>query len=429
MRVRNADSTVRESMLRAHIHTLGAYRGRLRDASRDVGYTTPAAALAAPFDTQHINEARAIAGTFGPTVRTVILVGIGGSDLGTRAVYDALQGYAERKLGVTEKQLICFDTVEPATLSRCTELFETHASPEELVLVVISKSGGTVETMTNASVLFEALEKKFGHESAVRRTLYIGDNNERFQSITSQGVRCVSIPSAIGGRYSVFTMVGLVPLALLGIDVEAFCEGAQRAIRVSCGEGGPAEVLAAQLFESYTTGYTIHELVLFHPELETMGKWYRQLLAESLGKERGDATRVGIMPSIFVGSTDLHSMGQLVFGGPKNRFTTFVASPSAWTITQALPTSSPFMLPMIERKNPGDVIRAIYEGVQVAYRKNNLPFCITEVETISPRELGAWMALHMAVVLYTAELLGVNAFDQPAVEEYKNETRRILAGA
>jgi glucose-6-phosphate isomerase len=235
------------------------------------------------------------------------------------------------------------------------------------------------------------------------------------------------MPTHIGGRYSVFTSVGLVPLALLGVDVRAFCEGAQRAITASVEQGvGPAATLAALLFESYTTGYTMHELVVFHPELETLGKWYRQLLAESLGKERSDGTRIGIMPSIFIGSTDLHSMGQLVFGGPRNRLTEFVAVPSAWSSAQDLIEDSPFMLPLLKNKHPADAVRAIYEGVRTAYRTHTLPSVSIELESVSPRELGAWMALHMAVILYTAELFGVNAFDQPAVEDYKNETRKIL---
>jgi len=428
MRIRNADTNVRESILQAHIQTLKGYRATLREASNDTTYASPATALAAPSDTHHIDEALAIATEFGPSVQTVLLVGIGGSDLGTRAVYDALKGHAERRVTMDGKKLVCFDTLEPLALSRCAELFETHTSPEEVVLVIISKSGGTVETIANANVLFAAFEKRFGREAATRRTLYIGDDNDRFHGIAGQGVRCVAMPSAVGGRYSVFTVVGLVPLALLGIDIRAFCEGAQRAVRASSEEGGPAEALAALLFESYTTGCSVHELVMFHPELETMGKWYRQLLAESLGKERGDTTHIGIMPSVFVGSTDLHSMGQLVFGGPRNRFTTFVAAPSVWTDAQELHVDSPFMLPMLEQKHPGNIIRAIYEGVQTAYRKNKLPFCTTELEAITPREIGAWMALHMAAVMYTAELLGVNAFDQPAVEEYKDETRRILTG-
>jgi glucose-6-phosphate isomerase len=218
-----------------------------------------------------------------------------------------------------------------------------------------------------------------------------------------------------------------VPLALLGVDVRAFCEGAQRAITASVEQGvGPAATLAALLFESYTTGYTMHELVLFHPELETLGKWYRQLLAESLGKERGDGTRVGIMPSIFIGSTDLHSMGQLVFGGPRNRLTEFVAVPSVWHTTHELTENSPFTLPLLKNKHPADAVRAIYEGVRNAYRTHTLPSVSVELESLSARELGAWMALHMAMVMYAAELFGVNAFNQPAVEDYKNETRRIL---
>jgi len=97
-----------------------------------------------------------------------------------------------------------------------------------------------------------------------------------------------------------------------------------------------------------------------------------------------------------------------------------------WQKTSELTEDSPFMLSLLKNKHPADAVRAIYEGVRTAYRTHALPSISVELDSVSPRELGAWMALHMVVVMYTAELFGVNAFDQPAVEDYKNETRRIL---
>jgi glucose-6-phosphate isomerase len=427
MRIQTADSRASDGIIKAHTQSLHTCRDTLKKACADREYTTPASALATPFDTTSIESALACAQEYGAHLKTVILVGIGGSDLGTRAVYDALWGYEDRRTMRHAPRLVCFDTIEPETLTRCNEIIESHNTPEEIVLVIISKSGSTVETVVNANVLYDVLGQKFGTEAAARRTLYIGDKNTHSDALATRGIRCIPMPTHIGGRYSVFTSVGLVPMALLGVDIRAFCEGARRAITASVEQDvGPAATLAALLFESYTIGYTTHELVLFHPEFETMGKWYRQLLAESLGKERSDGTRVGIMPSIFIGSTDLHSMGQLVFGGPRNRLTEFVAVPSVWKKSSELAENSPFTLSFLKNKHPADAVRAIYEGVRTAYRTHALPYVSVELESISPRELGAWMALHMTVVMYTAELFGINAFDQPAVETYKNETRRIL---
>ena len=165
---------------------------------------------------------------------------------------------------------------------------------------------------------------------------------------------------------------------------------------------------------------------MWNPELETLGKWYSQLLAESIGKERDDGTKVGFTPTVALGSTDLHSIGQLIFGGRNDRYTTFVSAPSAWNAGSAFSSDSPFVLPIFEGKEDGVVTRALYEGVRTAYITNELPFVTIELENISERELGAFMALQMTTVLYLAQLFDVNAFDQPSVEKYKSEVRRLL---
>jgi len=309
------------------------------------------------------------------------------------------------------------------------ELLSEHSAPEEVVLVVISKSGATAETIANANVLFQEMVQRFGDVAAAARTIVISDSDAPLASeVLKHSIRHVAMPKHIGGRFSVFTAVGLVPLALLGVDIRSLCEGATRATQAATPEqgAGPAAMLAALLFEQYLNGLNIHEMFMFHPELETMGKWYRQLLAESIGKERADGTRVGITPTVAIGSTDLHSLGQLVLGGPKNRFTTFVAAPEEWTHTPRCTEGSPFTLSMLAGKEVGAVMQSIYGGVQTAYRNQSIPFVAVELSGITPGELGAFMGLQMATVMYLGKLFDVNTFDQPAVETYKSEARRLL---
>jgi glucose-6-phosphate isomerase len=310
------------------------------------------------------------------------------------------------------------------------EVIRDHTDPTEIVLVVVSKSGTTSETIANANVLFSLMTERFGVEAARRQTIIISDADAPLaHTALQQGMVHFAIPKKIGGRYSVFTAVGLVPLALLGVDIRRFCEGGVAGARAAAPDTGAssAAVLAAVLYEAYIADIRLHELFLWHPELETLGKWYRQLLAESLGKERGDGMKVGIMPTVALGSVDLHSLGQLVFGGPKDRVTTFVAAPSCWRDTAVLSADPTFMTDMLQEKRVGDVMQAIYSGVVATYREHGLPYLEIELESINERELGAFMAVHMASVMCLAQILTVNAFDQPDVEYYKSETRRILA--
>ncbi|MBP9759813.1 MAG: hypothetical protein KBD24_00400 [Candidatus Pacebacteria bacterium] len=420
---------VTDNMVRGHVAVLANYAKILQGARDDCSYSSPESALAAPSDGAVIEQILAYVEPFRKDLKTVLLVGIGGSDLGTRAVYDALYGHVHAYKDTHTPRLLSFATIEPGVLASMREVLATHVSPHEVVLVVISKSGTTSETIANANILWSLMRERFG-DTARRQIMVISDADAPLATHAIQeGIRHFHLPKNIGGRYSVFTSVGLVPLALLGVDIRAFCEGGVAGARaVAPAEGvSSAMVLAGLLYEAYLMDFRIHEFFMWHPELETLGKWYRQLLAESIGKERYDGTRVGITPTVALGSTDLHSLGQLVFGGPKTRITTFVAVPSLWEDTVPLVDDPVFMTDMLKGKKVGEVMQAIYKGVCATYTKHNLPYMRIELEAITARELGAFMTIHMASVMYLAQLLDVNAFDQPDVEAYKNETRKLLS--
>lgn len=431
MRISTEHAGVQNAHVGSHLASLAPYVADLRLASHDYAYASPESALATPSDTAVLEQVVALTAPLQQKVKTVLLVGIGGSDLGTRAVCDAVLGHT-RAYGAhsDDVQLLSFSTVEPATLRAFERVLQQHVDPQEVVLVVISKSGNTVETIANANILFAQMCGKFGAEAAAQQTVVIsGDDTPLATRAKEFGMHHLSLPKKVGGRFSVCTAVGLVPLALVGIDIRAFCAGASAGVHASVSENGvsSATVLASLLYESYGMGLDIHQIFLWHPELETLGKWYRQLLAESIGKEAYNGRRVGITPTVALGSIDLHSVGQLVFGGPRKRFTTFVAVPSAWVETQAFEDTSPFVMDMLQGKKAGDVMQAVYRGVMQSYVGHALPFAAIELESINARELGAFMGLHMASVMYLARLLQVNAFDQPNVESYKEETRKLLA--
>ncbi len=226
--------------------------------------------------------------------------------------------------------------------------------------------------------------------------------------------------------------VGLFPLAKAGINVTALVDGARK-MRDRCLSSdiqeNPAMMSAAILFAHYHAGRMINDNFIFHSELESLGKWYRQLLGESIGKEHdrdGKVVRIGITPTVSIGSTDLHSVGQLYLGGPKDKLTTFISAEygkRGSTITQEVFAG---VGEGIAGKKPADVAEAILKGVKIAYEKKGLPFMEILLSDITPASLGAFMQFKMMEMMYLGKLFNVNPFDQPNVESYKIETKNIL---
>lgn len=175
---------------------------------------------------------------------------------------------------------------------------------------------------------------------------------------------------------------------------------------------------------------TIHDLFVFSVQLESLGKWYRQLVGESLGKEfdtDGNKVHVGITPTVSVGSIDLHSVGQLYLGGPYDKFISFL-SIDEHKPTISVPKLAQFdeLVANIQGKPLASIMQAILHGVKAAYKKSERPFCSFIWPTLSPYYLGQFMQLSLLEIVYLGNLLNVNPFDQPNVEQYKDETRKVL---
>ena len=247
------------------------------------------------------------------------------------------------------------------------------------------------------------------------------------------GFGTLEIPKEVGGRYSVFSSVGVFPLLLADIDVITLLVGASEMLS-RCVSDNIKENLALQsaqvLHDAHCDGVVMHNIFFFNPEMESLGKWERQLVAESLGKEKdlmGNIVHMGITPIVSIGSTDLHSMAQLYFGGPKDKFTTlvFAAAKSSLRISEE-PVLRDLVMGL-QNKTPNDLMQAIVGGVRAAYEKNSLPFTEVRFAELSEYSLGAYMMWRMVTVMYLAKLLQVNAFDQPNVEDYRG-TRKLPWG-
>ena len=168
-------------------------------------------------------------------------------------------------------------------------------------------------------------------------------------------------------------------------------------------------------------GRSIHNTFLFSPKFEALGKWYRQLMGESIGKDGK-----GITPTVSIGSTDLHSVGQLYLGGPKDKTTTFIYTQRSGEDVIVPQQTHLGLIEMIQGKSISSLMRAIVYGTKRAYKKQKLPYMEIILESISVAEIATFMQFKMVEMMYLGKLFGVNTFDQPHVELYKTETKRIL---
>jgi glucose-6-phosphate isomerase len=222
-------------------------------------------------------------------------------------------------------------------------------------------------------------------------------------------------------------------LSACGFKIDDLLNGAKK-MRSACLNknilNNPAARSASVIFENYKKGKNIHDTFVFKPELESLAKWHRQLLGESTGKEKdlnNKIVRVGIIPTVSVGTSDLHSVGQLYIGGPKNRFTSFI-SVSEINKNYCVPKNGFFyeFSQIVSKKSADEILFSILRGVQNTYAKKHLSFIDMVLPKLSLEYIGQFMQFKMLEIMYLAKLLNINAFDQPAVEDYKKEVREIL---
>jgi glucose-6-phosphate isomerase len=418
---------------------LSPYIEQLKNSPKAAGYDTASAFMDLPRDTEMFEEVRAMSRELGPkNLRYAVVVGIGGSSQGAKAVYEALQYQdaskekKEESGSVAEAELFFAETVDGGNTKAILDRLSECESPDEFAIVVVSKSGNTTETVANASVLYSTLTKQHGDISS-RVVCVTNKGTKLWMLAEDQGFKKLAIPENVGGRYSVFSPVGLLPLALAGIDIKGLLEGAkdmrERALSEDLSQN-PSALSAGIAFYHYQSGVEINNLFLFEPTLSAVGAWWRQLLAESLGKEydrNGREVNTGILPVVSVGSQDLHSVVQLYLGGPNNMFSTFVSvkeHPEEFTVPRVGVFSE--LITKIDGNTYTDIMNAIMKGVETAYERRALPFAGIELSKLGEYELGELLQMKMMEVVYLGKMVDVNIFDQPNVEEYKSETRKLL---
>ncbi|MEY4722753.1 MAG: hypothetical protein RLZZ324_266 [Candidatus Parcubacteria bacterium] len=367
--------------------------------------------------------AREVAGKF----KTLIVIGIGGSDLGARAIIGALGGRAKgmevRFIGANT------DPEEIAALLKSVDL-------RKCALNVISKSGGTLETMATFLLLREALIKKVGVRKHAAHVIATTDESGGAlrEIARREGYRTLPVPQGIGGRYSALTTVGLFPAACAGIPVRALVEGARQVLADfkadAAKESGPLLFAGLHVDASVRRGKTVTVLMPYSAALREMGYWFRQLWAESLGKardRRGAQVHRGFTPVAALGATDQHSQLQLYVEGPNDKCVTFL---------QVEKPREDFKVPVAYKDLPAvswlggkkfsDLIRAEREATAEALADAGRPSGTVHVARVSPESVGGLMMFFMLATAAAAELLDVNAYDQPGVEDGKRLIREAF---
>lgn len=402
------------------------YMDTLNQTAKSGAYDTAESSINLPIDEKILQEVKELKDKkVSKKLKYIIDIGIGGSNLGTKAIYDAKCGFFDIIAPQRFPKMIFADTNDPRYLSHLSQFLKTEiGDPEEVLICAISKSGSTTETVANFEIIQNALSEKFGDIS--ERVVAITDFESNFwKKAQEKGISALAIPKIVGGRYSVMSPVGLFPLLAAGFDIDAIRNGAKKQREMGLSNDiseNPAALSAIILYHHYKNGIRINDNFIFSPSLESLGKWYRQLMGESVGKDGQ-----GITPTVSIGSIDLHSVGQLYLGGPKDKITTFIAHANAQNDVQ-VPSNMllPGLVGNLEGKSVSTIMAAILKGTEIAYKSKSLPF----TEVILDQDEGAigeFMQFKMIEMMFLGRLMGVNPFDQPNVEDYKVVTKKILS--
>ncbi|WP_438296792.1 glucose-6-phosphate isomerase [Sporosarcina sp. FA15] len=351
----------------------------------------------------------------------VVVIGIGGSYLGAKAIQDALSPYFEKNSDDPEV-LFAGQNLSGAYMKQLL----SYMGSKEVAIIVISKSGTTTEPAIAFRIMLEYMENRYG-SSASERIVAITDKSEgalREMAVRS-GFTSFIIPNDIGGRYSVLTPVGLIPLAVAGVDIEQLLAGAKKAIHdLSNADIGSniAYQYAALRTLLLSEGYNVEILASFSPSFETFHEWWKQLFGESEGKGGN-----GIFPAAVAYPTDLHSLGQYIQDGQRMLFETFVHFTEE-AEDCAIPSSKENLdgLNYLSDKTLNEINEVMMHGAMEAHRDGGVPLLRLEVAKQDAYHVGYLIYFFQLSCAMSAYLQGLNPFDQPGVEEYKNNIFRLL---
>ena len=350
-----------------------------------------------------------------------IVCGIGGSYLGAKAMIDALRNSYDNSPEI----IYTGNSIGGKQLSELLAYLDQRQkqSGVSVYLNVISKSGTTLETALAFRFIRDWMEKTYGDGVSARIACTTSvEGGALNKLISSNGYKKYVLPNDVGGRYSVLTPVGLLPIAVAGIDIRNFYYGAVEAFQAL--EKNPEAVLTyvnARL-SLHKSGLSVDAFTVFEPHMKSMGEWFQQLFGESEGKEKK-----GLFPTVLSYSTDLHSVGQFVQDGNPTLFETFlVESEGGASISVPNDSENTDGLNYLVGKSVWEINRKAFEGTRQAHTDGGVSTITLEVKKFDAQTIGElvyFFELSCAVYCYA---LGVNPFDQPGVEDYKKAMYSLL---
>ena len=355
----------------------------------------------------------------------VVVMGSGGSSLsGKTLVALKDQGYGPIK---GRPKLHFMDNVDPATFAAMT----SRLPLDRTGFLPISKSGGTPETLMATFTAIAAVEARLGKDALATNMIAITEatDNPLRKLMTRYGATILDHDPKVGGRYSALSLVGMLPAMIAGVDCAAIREGAASVLDPVLAAKDTRDLASAigaalSVGLSKEKGINITVLMPYVDRLETFAFWYRQIWAESLGKNG-----TGTTPIRAMGTIDQHSQTQLYLGGPIDKLFTLLIQETAGQGTRLTPAmlGGDKALEYLADKSMGDLLKAEADAVAATLAKNGRPVRIIRIPTVDERVMGALMMHYMLETMFGAELWGVDAFDQPEVEASKVLTRQYLS--
>lgn len=380
--------------------------------------------LPTDYDKEEFDRIKKAAAKIQKDTEVFIVIGIGGSYLGARAAIEFLKSPNYNALCKDTPQIYyAGNSISSTALAELLELCEG----KDVSINMISKSGTTTEPAIAFRVFRELLEKKYGKDGA-RERIYCTTDKARGtlkQLADREGYETFVVPDDVGGRYSVLTAVGLLPIAVAGCDIDALMQGAKKAQ----DEFDNPDMFTNDCYKYaairnllYRKGMTTEVLVAYEPGFTMMNEWFKQLYGESEGKDQK-----GIFPASVVFSTDLHSMGQYIQDGRRNLFETVVQFKECKKeITIGFDEDNVDGLNFLSGKTMDYVNKRAFEGTVLAHNDGGVPNIILNVDSMTEAELGYLIYFFEKACAISGYILGVNPFNQPGVESYKKNMFALL---
>ncbi len=366
-----------------------------------------------------------LADEFQNEIELLVVIGIGGSYLGTRAVGDALNHSFSHLLPNDKPQLIfAGQNLSQDYLYDLLEVLENKTYG----IVVVSKSGTTTEPALAFRILKQHLEKRIGKEASQKKIIAITDSSKGAlrKMADEENYRSFIIPDDVGGRFSVLSPVGLVPLGLSGVNIHELIRGAtemaeKSGLSIPINENLPAMYAAARNV-LYSKGKLIELLVNYEPGLHYFSEWWKQLFGESEGKENK-----GIFPASVDFTSDLHSMGQYLQEGKRNLFETVISvKENRHSLLVPGDDNDLDGLNYISSKPIGEVNKMAELGTLLAHVEGGVPNIRLSADKLDAYHLGQLVYFFEKACAISGYILGVNPFDQPGVEAYKRNMFALL---